>query len=365
MAFTRPTLTEIIDRVEGDIKSGLGLATILRRSFLKVIARALAGAAHTLHGHIVFATDQLFPQTQNETFLTRFGNLFGITRNPAVAAELNVTIVGTTGGTVPLGTVYQRSDGAQYLLKAEVIVGALSTEPGVLVASDAGLTSNVTDGSTLTALSPIGGVESDVVVNSTAIEGEDQEGLEAFRTRIIERVQNPPAGGKVTDYIAFAKISGVTRVWVLPNEVGVGTVTVAFVEDEEDPIFPSQAKVDEVQIAVNGQKPVTATAFVIAPSEFPLNPVIQLSPNTPAVQEAVQAELDAMILREGEVGNALDPENVGLNLKFSGKISLSKINEAISIADGEDDHILVFPTTDITPLTGGLVSVGTITFSGI
>ena len=54
MAFQRPSLQDIIDRAEGDLKGALGITTILRRSFLAAIARAIAGVAHVLHGHLVF-----------------------------------------------------------------------------------------------------------------------------------------------------------------------------------------------------------------------------------------------------------------------------------------------------------------------
>jgi len=52
MAFTRPTLPELIARVEGDLKAGLGITTILRRSFLGAISRALAGLSHLLFGFL-------------------------------------------------------------------------------------------------------------------------------------------------------------------------------------------------------------------------------------------------------------------------------------------------------------------------
>ena len=58
-----------------------------------------------------------------------------------------------------------------------------------------------------------------------------------------------------------------------------------------------------------------------------------------------------------------DPEKVGQGVQFDGKIRLSQINEAISLADGETDHVLDFPTADVQPQTGGLVTLGTPIFS--
>ena len=58
MAFNRPTLSQIVERIKGDIKSGLGLTAILRRSFEDVSAKALGGASHTLHGNIQYGIEQ-------------------------------------------------------------------------------------------------------------------------------------------------------------------------------------------------------------------------------------------------------------------------------------------------------------------
>ena len=75
------------------------------------------------------------------------------------------------------------------------------------------------------------------------------------------------------------------------------------------------------------------------------------------------AELEDLIFREAEVRDAADPDQVGLGIQFDGIITLSKINEAISIAEGEEDHILNSPTINPQPPSGGLIILGTPTFS--
>jgi len=367
MAFSRPTLTQLRDRVEADYIAGLSLTTILLRSFIKVFAAIVAGVSHTLHGHIQdFIQIQFFPDTAEEEFLIRWANIFGLTRLEATFAELNITITGTDTSVIPIDTVYQRVDGLEYKTKAEVVIG--TTTPGevaaIIVAEDAGDAGNIDDGSTVSLTSPITGVDSDATVDSTSVEGEDQETIEQLRTRLLQRIQQPPAGGKVTDYIAFAlSVVGVTRVFILPGFLGQGTVGVTFVEDGEDPIIPSVAKVEEVQIAVDEQKPVTADAIVFAPTASPIDPEIQLKPNTTEVRTAVIAELEDMIFREAKVRDAVDPDQVAAGVTFDGKISLSKITEAISLADGEDAHVLLSPTSDPQPPSGGLLILGTPVFS--
>lgn len=367
MAFTRPTLQEIIDRIEKDFKVGLSLQAILKRSFLKVFAKVFGGASHTLHGHIDFSINKkFFPDTGDEKTVIRWGALYALPRREATFAELIIDVVGTTGGTLLVDQIYIRSDGAEYKVKDEVIVPAVTTVPATLVAAKAGFDFNLEDGDEVSLQSTVAGIESDSLVDSTVIEGEDLEDIEIYRVRVLNRLGFPPSGGTANDYIAFAQtVAGITRVWVLPGNRGQGTVDTTFVEDGNAPasIIPSPAKVAEVQLAVDNLKPITADHVSFAPIDDQLNPEIQLKPNTTAVQNAVISELNDLLAREAQVRGAIDPTLVGAGVTFDGKIKLSQINEAISIAKEEDDHVLLSPTSDEQPSQGGLVTLGTPVFS--
>jgi len=137
MAFTRPTLTEIIQRIEQDYKSGLSLQAILRRSFLKVFANAFGGASHTLHGHIDFGiTEKFFLDTGDEETVVRWGTLYNLPRKAIQRAEITIDVVGTTGGTLPQGQIYVRSDGVTYAVKDEVTIAAAATESATIVENE-------------------------------------------------------------------------------------------------------------------------------------------------------------------------------------------------------------------------------------
>lgn len=367
MAFQRPTLKQIIQRIEADYKAGLSLQAILRRSFLAIFAKAFGGASHTLHGHIQYGIEEkFFPDTGDEETVIRWGTLFRLPRKEETFAELIIDVTGTTGGDLIGGTTkYVRSDGALYTVKDNITVPAAGTVQATIVADVAGEAGNMEDADSISLQSAIAGIQSEATVDSTSIEGEDLEDLELYRERVLARMGNPPAGGTVNDFIAFAlSVAGVTRAWVLPNFLGEGTVGVTFVEDDEDPIIPDAAKVAEVQTALLENEPQgTAGSTAFAPNEFEMNPQIQIKPNTAAVQAAVIAELNDLLAREAQVRDAVDPDQVGLGVQFDGKIKLSQINEAISIADGEEDHVLLSPLADVQPLSGGLVTLGTPVFS--
>lgn len=370
MAFNRPTLTQIVDRIKGDYKSGLSLQTIIRRSFLDIFAKAFAAVAHTLHGHISFGIfKKFFPDTGDEETVIRWGTLYNLPRKEAQRAEITIDVTGSTGGTLTAGTIYVRSDGVTYTVKTEVIIPAASTLPATIVEAETdsvGASGNMDNGDTINLQSAIAGIESEATVTATEIEGEDLEELELYRDRVLERMQFPPSGGTVNDYEAFAKtVAGVTRAWVLPNFLGQGTVGLTFVEDGNVPssIIPSAAKVEEVQQKVLTLHPVNVDLFTFAPNETQMDPEIQLKVNDSDTRDAVIAELNDLLAREAQVRDASDPEQVGLGVQFDGKIKLSQINEAISIADGEVDHVLISPTSDVQPATGGLVTLGTPIFS--
>lgn len=359
MAFIRPTLDEIYDRAKGDLKNALGLVAILRRSFEDAVAKVIAGAAHILHGHMRFISRQIFPDQAELVYLERWASIYGIQRKAATFAVLTIAGTGTNGSVIPAGTPYQRSDGEGYTTETEVTIAAGIFSVNI-IADNAGANSNIDDADEVSLTSPISGVNTAAVVSSTVTEGEDVETDASLRERVLARIRNPPSGGTANDYIAYARsVAGVTRAWVFPGHLGEGTVGVSFVEDGEDPIIPAPAKVAEVQAAVDESKPVTAEAFVFAPDEEVVPMTIALSPNTSAVQLAVTAELEDLFSREGQVAGAYR----AVGQTYDGKLSISKIREAISVADGEENHELTIPTADVEPATGSIISLGTLTFT--
>lgn len=368
MAFTRPTLQAIVNRVRGDIKDALDLTAILRRSTEDAFARAIAGASHILHGHIRFVSRQIFPDQAEGQYLKNWGaDVYGIQLKAATLTTLQISGTGTNGSNIPVSTQYQRSDGVLFATDSAVtIAGGVFTVNVTSV--DAGAATNTNDSDELTLVSPISGVVSIAVVDSTVTEGEDVETEDSYRARILNRIRTPPSGGTVTDYISYAlEIAGVTRAWVLPNweaagYLGEGGVGIAFVEDGEDPIIPSPAKVQEVQDNITLKKPVTADALVFAPVANTIDMTINLKPNTQAVRDAVTAELEDLFNRESEVAGAIDPDQQTIPVVYTGGLALSKVNEAISVADGEQDHVLVTPSIDITSSVGQIITLGTITF---
>jgi uncharacterized phage protein gp47/JayE len=348
MSFSRPALADIVARVGNDVMSRLSADDLLRRADAQVMSRVLAGVAHGLYGFIDWLSRQVIYDTAETEFLERWASIWGIARKPAAAATGSVTFTVQAGAVVPAGTLLQALDGVQYQTTADATVtGATATAPvAAVVLAQAG---NRVAGQSLSLVSPIAGVSATALAGDL-VGGADLEDDDALRVRLLARIQNPPQGGAAADYIAWAlQVPGVTRAWCYPEEMGIGTVTVRFVRDNDASPIPDAGEVAAVQTAIDAHRPVTAHVTVVAPTAAPLNFGIQaLTPNTADVQAAVQAELQDLLLREAVPG---------------GTILLSHIRAAISAATNETDYVLLSPTANVTNPAGSMSTMGAITWS--
>lgn len=350
MAFQRPTLADLIERITSDFQSRLQLAgALLRRSVVVVIARILAGATHGLYGYLDFLSKQIFPDTSDAEFLERHASLFRVQRNPATFATGAVVFTGTNGSVVPAGTILQRADGLQYETDADGTIAAGTATVGI-TALEASSNGNAPVGTVLSFVSPVESIDATCTVGTGGITaGDDQETIEALRLRVLERMQSPPHGGADFDYIAWAKqVTGVTRAWVYPEELGYGTVVVRFVRDNDEDIIPSAGEVEDVQTYIDAVRPVTAAVTVVAPVPVEVDFTIAITPDNSATRLAITAELEDLLTREAEPG---------------GTILISHIREAISVAAGEYDHTLTVPSGNVTNDTGEISVMGAITWA--
>lgn len=359
MAFVRPTLGELVSRVQADFVSRLDLpGVLLRRTMVAVLARVVAGAVHMLHGHLEFLGAQLFPDTSEDEFLVRQAALFGLVRTAPTFGTCSVGFYGPTAGvTIPAGTRLRSAAGYEFETTAD---GTLTSyfpfvqPPSAAVSVTAvlaGAAPNVTGGTVLSLESPIAGVQSSaVVLNSpTPIDGVDEETTDALRARLLERIAEPPRGGTSGDYIAWAKqLAGVTRVWVTPLEFGPGTVGVRFVRDNDASLIPDAGEVSALQTWIDGLKPAHATVTVIAPVAAPLAMTISVTPDTVAIRAAVTAELTDLLDRTAAPGATT---------------LLSSLLTAIGATPGVTDYTVTVPAADVTHTANQLATLSTITWT--
>jgi uncharacterized phage protein gp47/JayE len=349
MAFQRPTLDELAERIRADFVSRLDLTVaILRRSMVYVLSLVIAGAAHMMHGHLDFLSLQLFPDTASAENLVRWATLFGLTRKQAEFAIGTVNFTGINTTVIPAGTLLV-NDGREYALDVEltIVAGVASGTVTAVLAGDEG---NLAAGSLLAFVTPIAGIDDPATVAiGGLVNGSDEETYDQLRARLTARMQSPPHGGNAADYIAWAlEVAGVTRAWVYPLELGAGTVVVRFVRDDDPSLIPDAGEVAVVQTYIDALRPVTATFTAVAPVAAPIAHTIHIVPDTAALRLAVAASLTDMILRDAEPG---------------GTILLSHIRQAIGDTEGISDYTLTTPAANVPNATGLLATLGVITWT--
>lgn len=351
MPFSRPTLSQLVERARDDIDTRLpGADSRLRRSVLDVLARVHAGATHGLYGLLDWLWRQLFPDTAEADSLARWAAIWGLTRKPATIATGKARVTGANGAIVPAGALLVRSDGAEYLTAQAATIAAGEALLDI-AAGAAGPAGNAEAGVVLTFASPVAGVVATAAVQAPGlVGGGGEEADDALRARLLARIRRPPHGGNRSDYERWAlEVPGVTRAWVYPLLLGPGTVSVYFVMDGRPDPIPLAADVEAVQAYLDERRPVTAAVSVFAPVPQPLPMTVQATPATESVRAAIAAEIADLLYREAEPG---------------GVILISRLREAISLAAGEADHVLIQPAGNVAAEPGRIIVPGEIAWVG-
>jgi len=345
MPFSRPSLSALISRAKSDLKSRLLGDPFLRRAVEGAFATMSAGLTHGLYGFIDWVSKQAVPgvDTDAENILRWAALFLSPPRVQATKASGPATFTGTPGTDIPAGTEVQLGDGTTYTTDALATIGSSPDEVTVNVtASEAGKAGEASAGATISLTSPIAGIDTDGTVDAGGLTGgTDIETIEDVFERLQERLATPPRGGGKGDFVEWALETptvDVDKAWEYPKRNGPGTVGLAFTVDG-GPISTS-GDMDAVQAYVESKDPTFMRSLdMITLTPVALTLTINVEPNTAAVQAAIRAELQDLLDREAE------PEKV---------LPLSHISEAISVADGEEDHAITFPTGDIDPGPGGL-----------
>lgn len=331
--FSRPALPQLIATIRSDLLTRFSEDVVLRRLDAEVYARVQAAAVHTLYGYIDYLARNMLPDQADPDWLARHGNLKRCPRKPAVAASGFVRWENVSDNLeIPAGTVIQRDDQVTFTTteNAKTVGGTLRAP---VRADEAGHSGNTDDGIAMRLLTPIGGVSSTGYADTIA-GGEDIEALETWRGRIMERWFYTPQGGADHDYVRWAKeVPGISRAWTYRNWSGAGTVGVMVATNDATHPAPPVETITAAREHILPLAPVAgAGLFLFAAAEKVIPMTIALAKDTPEIRSAVIAELNSLLLRDGNPDSDLHP---------------SRISEAISIAAGEYAHRLDVPSSII------------------
>lgn len=352
MAYKAPTLTELIARTRNDIVQYTQQRTLVSDG----VAFAIAGQSHGNHEHLDYLSRQIVPHLADEAYLLKYCHFWGVWRKEPSHATGKMTLTVTDATQITAGTQWQRSDGELFALNESVIVDDAGSVSVTVTALNAGATGNTSQGEKMMLVSPVLNVTPDAICAGIG-GGADIESIDSLRARLQFRVQYPPSGGTKFDYVRWAlECAGVTRAWCIPAEIGQNWVKVMFVCDERTDIFPSEADIALVDDYISGHKnpftnqvegkPPCTELIVQSPKARPLNPVIQLLPDSVENREAVQYAL-TKLLQKSPVG---------------GSVLLSQFRAAISNVTDIVDHHVYQPASDVYVNDDELIVLGVITW---
>ena len=304
MSLSTPTTKEISDNIIAQLEASLGQSIpILPKSFLRVLANALAAVFILLYKYAGFMFLQMFVQSASDKEtevngvtlvpLVQWGRLIGV-GDPvkATRAELLIDItVENQVGTLPAGSQLVNSgNGVTYLTIAAVNLDAAVVQTTIRASSDqqggrgAGAIGNLDPGAVVSFANPLANVNRNAVVDSQTLTGADAESTEAYRQRIIDKFQKRPQGGAYADYEQWGEeVAGILNVYPYtgdPGEVDVySEATVASSGSPDGIPTPAQliAVYDSINLDQDGlatRRPANAFVNSFAITRTPFDVVV-------------------------------------------------------------------------------------------
>jgi len=219
MAITIPTTQQLIDTFKATFESKLGQTVpALERSFISVLARVIALSDTGLYKYAANRILQTLAITATGSNLDLIGTNYGVYRIAGAAAELEVTLTGDTGSTLPQTAAFVADNsGVRYYPETDVTFDDSPTpgqETFTLISEVVGTTGNAVAGDTFTLTSPVAGLAGVADYDSTSTAGQDKETDSAYRRRILDEIRTVGGAGNGVDYRRWGEqSSNVARIY--------------------------------------------------------------------------------------------------------------------------------------------------------
>ena len=287
MPWQTPTLTQVRGQVRDLIRGSLpGADANVPNSVLRVLSDNQGALCHLTLQYLDWLALQLLPDTSETEWLDRHGHIWLVNADGSTGRKLATPAVGlatftattVTGVVVPTGTQLSYATGVLYQTTQQITAG-VAPSPAPIIALDPGTVGNLPAGTELTIVptpdAPLINLDGIAIVVSLD-GGTEQETDDELRSRVLERIRQPPMGGDAEDYVNWAlRVPGVTRAWCSPLEMGIGTATLRFMMDNlraDNGGFPLPSDVDAMTAYLDTVRPVAVKDFFVeAPIPFPID----------------------------------------------------------------------------------------------
>ena len=347
MTYSRPTLAELDTRIQADLAQMPG---VLREA----LSHAWARACHGLHGHLEWIDAQNNPLTCELDRLYDWAALYNVPRLSATAAIGDVIVTGTPGSTIYADTLARATNGLDYrVLETRNVQGSGSVT--VRVRSETqGSSTNLPAGASLTLIDPLSGIASTLTVDEAGLSGgAAEETLDDYRVRVVDEWQamtmRGARGGRIEDYKYWCQSAhpAVSGALIFPHALGLGTVAVHPICNNEPDRMPSPAVLETIAAFLRTVAPATADWKLSPPAPRPVE-----------VSLSLDATIDNALTRNrifDAIRNAIFAET-----QENAILRLSEIDAAISTVTNQ--YIRFSPTQDIEVYPGEVFVASEITW---
>lgn len=291
-AMTPQSFDELVataaDHMDSEFtEAGLAYSAKVPGTFPWIVSRVLGLLAGLVVRWHVFLHECMFASTTKDLEqLKIIGSEDGTIYEDGQLATGFITIFSATefvGGTLAAGKrIRDKLTGLEYYTTVPGIVGPSSSMNIAIVADGIG-TEYLCSAHPGLVLGVPAGISPDCLITANA-SARDAEGIESYRTRIIDRRSNPPEGGADADWRSWARKLGafaVDGVWIFDPESAYGTGL--YVADEVAGVcftksalgsaqIPSAGDVEDMQEFLDAYEdvPVPAEALAFAPTGQPV-----------------------------------------------------------------------------------------------
>jgi len=330
MPLTSITTQTIYDRMKADFNQKMGSSNWLSRSLCLILIAVFAGSISLVYSFLNNLFQQLIPTLANAEWFPWHARFFGVTQIVATPAQYTYVFTGVNTTVIPADTKLENAAGVVFLTDALATIASGEAEVGI-TAQVSGTAANidVTESSevVLTLVVPITDIDDEGTITEQTQVGTDSETLDAWKTRLLQRVQNPPSSGNKTDYQRWALQGGAGRAWIYAADEWNGPGTVGVVVATRLLESVGASVLAAIGVIIEAERPVCASYDVVDPVIKQITFDISISPNTSFYQDEIDNALELLFLTQSEPG---------------GTLLLSQINKTIGNT-GVDD----FQITDI------------------
>lgn len=258
-----------------------GLPDVSQFSFNWKWLRTFAGGVAGGYANLNALISDLFPNTAEGTLLRQWATAKGLVIKTATGARKSkaLRVFGTATTVVPIDQVLTHVSELAFKNTNSDVIGPGGYVDVDIAAIDVGSETRLNAGEDLKFAVVVAGIkETARLVLDLDEDGTDTETDGDLQSRLARRFSDPPRGGAIADYVAWAlEVTGIANAYVYPIRRGWGTVHITALHTGSGAArMLSSPEVADLQAAINTKRPVGMRGFLVLATSSEPNTVEHL-----------------------------------------------------------------------------------------